>query len=572
MKRFSLLLLLLPLLLFAACKKVPDHAKYIPKNALTVVGVNLNALGNKMLWDKLTGSGAMSGIDSAFRDMGTNIDGKSLEKSGVNTSSTLYAYASSSAINSEMGSSTPGMVAIIPLSDAGEWEAFVKKMDGGTTIQKTGENMTATSKDVSVLWTKEVAFVTNNAKAQGQYVTLPNGDEEWQEGAPDAAKAMTTLQQALAVTKEGSLIQDSRFTDLEKEGNDVSFWLNYEEMMSKMGAAMAMGAQLMKETAVAAGLNFEKGELDGKMRYYVSPAMKEATSMMGESTLPTEMMDKMPKQNLAGFMAMSLSTKGIKSILEKTGMLGIANMGLASQGITLDEVFDAFTGDITMSFNNLAVVEKTSGEGEYAYTSSNPRADFVFAMKLGKKEAVAKLMTFFTSRNLLQQTSPGVYVVPDAGADGIGALAMNETYAVACNTVAQAQAWLAGKGSGSLPEDAKGITNNGPFSMYVSGQTIMAGLAPTAKTDKEKAMMEATRKMFQSMSMSGGKFSGGSVNYTGKLILINKEENALVQLIGYFGKMKTIDKMQEPQSPVMMPEETMPVDTAAMMDMPAASL
>jgi hypothetical protein len=570
MKRF-LPLLLLPLLFFAACKKVPDHAKYIPKNALTVVGINLKALSNKMLWNKLTGSSAMAGLDSAFTDMGTNINAKSLEKSGVNTSSTIYAYLPSTPVDPNMGSSaTPGMVAIVPLEDAGEWEAFVKKMDGTTTVQKAGENMSATSKEMSVLWSKEVAFVTNNAKSPGQYAMQPDGSEEWQEGAPDAAKAMTLLQGAMAVTKDGSLIQDSRFIDLEKEGNDVSIWVNYEEMMSKMGAAMAMGAQLMKETAIASGLNFEKGELDGTMRYYVSPAMKEATSMMGDGTLPSEMMDKMPKQNLAGFMAMSLSTKGLKSVLEKTGMLGVANMAMASQGLTIDDIFDAFTGDMTMSFNNIAVAEKVSGEGEYAYTSTDPKADFVIAMKLGKKEAVAKIMNFFTSRSLLTQMSPGVYSVP--GSDGIGAIAMNETYAVACNTVAQAQAWLAGKGSGSLPEESKGLTNDGPFSMYADGQVLMSGLSPLAKTDKEKAMMEASRKMFRSFAMSGGKFSGGAVNYTGKMLLVNKDENALVQLANYFSRMKAIDKRPNPEVEMPMIEEAMPIDTVAPIEVPSASL
>ncbi len=566
MKRLSPLLLL-PLLLFAACKKVPDHAKYIPKNALTVVGINLNALGKKMLWDKITGSGATAGLDSAFQSMGTNIDAKSLENSGVNTGSTIYAYAPSTSMDMNSGSSAPGMVAIVPLEDAGKWEAFVKKMDGGTTVQKTGENMTATSKDVSALWTKEVAFVTNNVKAQGQYVMQPDGTEEWQEGAPDAAKAMTTLQQALAVTKDGSLVQDSRFTDLEKEGNDVSFWLNYEEMMSKMGTAMAMGAQLMKETAIAAGLNFEKGELDGKMRYYVSPAMKDATAMMGDANLPGEMMDKMPKENLTGFMALSLSPKGLRSVLEKAGMLGVANMAMASQGLTLDDILDAMTGDMTLSFNNFAIVTKVDSSMGYTYPRTDPKANFVFALKLGKKEAVAKIMNFFTSRNLLTQVSPGVYQAPDGG--DFGALAMNETYAVACNTAAEAKAWLAGKGSGSLPEDAKGLTNDGPLSMYANGQAIMAGLVPSATTDKEKAMMDATRKMFRSASMSGGKFSGGAVNYTGKLLLMNKEENALVQLIGYFGKMKAIDKMPEPEMQV---PDSMPMEAPMTEEAPAASL
>ena len=51
------LFLMIPALLFmSACHHTPDHAKYIPKDALMVAEVNTKELSKKIAWSMITGS------------------------------------------------------------------------------------------------------------------------------------------------------------------------------------------------------------------------------------------------------------------------------------------------------------------------------------------------------------------------------------------------------------------------------------------------------------------------------------------------------------------------------------
>lgn len=43
-------------LLLSACHSLPDHAKYIPKNAVAVLSVDIENLGKKVAWNAITGS------------------------------------------------------------------------------------------------------------------------------------------------------------------------------------------------------------------------------------------------------------------------------------------------------------------------------------------------------------------------------------------------------------------------------------------------------------------------------------------------------------------------------------
>ena len=39
-----------------SCNKIPNHAKYIPKNALGVFAIDMDKLSKKLIWNVLTGS------------------------------------------------------------------------------------------------------------------------------------------------------------------------------------------------------------------------------------------------------------------------------------------------------------------------------------------------------------------------------------------------------------------------------------------------------------------------------------------------------------------------------------
>ena len=52
----STTIILLAVVFFSACNHIPDHARYIPKDAVAVAGINLKSLSKKIAWNMITGS------------------------------------------------------------------------------------------------------------------------------------------------------------------------------------------------------------------------------------------------------------------------------------------------------------------------------------------------------------------------------------------------------------------------------------------------------------------------------------------------------------------------------------
>lgn len=565
--RTSLLLFLLPIFLFVSCKKVPDHARYIPKTAVSVVGINTGAMGKKMAWESITGADKMGNLDSLLQQNGMKLKAEDLRHSGIDMSSTLYTFFASNPNPADPYSRMPEAIAVLPLEDAGEWETFLPKaFPQMKSLTAEGGKAAELTDGYIAFWTPKVAFLRNTIKGAGSYKTLPDSTEEWQEGAADMTATLASLTALPKLTKEESIASEERFAKLEKGGHDVTAWLNYERMMSSMSGGMAgmsamLGGQLYKNTALAAGLDFKDGKAEADMWYYTSESLRDASKKIASQKIPQDMIQRLPKENLDGFAAMGLSMEGMKMMFEKAGMLGLFNMALSAQGLSLDDVMEALTGDVVASVNNFRTVALSPNDPNYnPYRKSDVAMDYVVALKLGKPEKVAKLMQFMTGKQLLTQIAPNVYASMGSTGDN-GVLVMDKNYAVAARTTGIAQAYLAGTAAKDLKATAKEAAGNGPMGFFLDFQQIFKGLNPALMTqERDRQMMAETQKMFSHLTMSGGSFSGDCFTYKMTLAMVNEKENALMQLLRYAGRMNQMSKEYPAQyGPVT--EEPEAIDT-----------
>ena len=133
MKRFlSLAAITCIIIVFSACNKTPDHAKYIPKDASAVMGVDMGAIGKKIAWNVILGSEV---FDKMSEKAGKDTVMKDLENAGIDFSNTFYIYVK----GDERFSGGQRVAALIPIDDAGEWETYVKKTFIGTEIKTVGK-------------------------------------------------------------------------------------------------------------------------------------------------------------------------------------------------------------------------------------------------------------------------------------------------------------------------------------------------------------------------------------------------------------------------------------------------
>lgn len=551
----SLLPVLIAFLFFAAsCNKMPDHAHYIPKDAFVAVGLNTKALTKKVAWSTITGSKL---IDEIMAQSSGLDQIKSLEKAGVDPYNTFYTYLKGSDKRSYV-------VTLIPLKNAMTWESFMKATFSGIVVKELKNRKEARiSENVYAGWTNNlmIFLAVNDLSANA----LSSGSEDSGVATPapaDEALLSSYLETAFNVTAEHSVIDDKRFKSLENAGYDLEFWVNTDALMSAYGsqavasytAGFGLADKLWKNTVFAAGVNFDKGRIVADLIYYVSDEMKEVYKEYGKENVDREFIQKLPGQGLNYLMAFHLSPEGLKKMLEKMNLTGLANMALAEQKTGLNEILGAFDGDMILAVNNFSVSRQKElmfpDDSSSAVTTYKTDMDVIFALKLNNRPGFIKLLDMAVAGNLLVKLNEQTYTLRTTAADTPCVL-VTDQYAVISNKRNAARAFAASDGKKqNMPMIVKDNIYSRPFGMYVDFQEIAKGLKAYAHSNPEDSVIFAeAAKTFENYVLNGGKYENEAFRYKMSLNFVNKDENSLLQILNMALHIKNAT-VSRPVSPV----------------------
>ena len=348
------------------------------------------------------------------------------------------------------------------------------------------------------------------------------------------------MDNAFHIAKENALTGNEKFSALEKKGHDITLWINYDVLMGQYGSkgmsdmiGLPLSNTLWKDAAFTAGFDFEKGQITGDIKYYMAEEMKEMGMAFGESSIDNDMLDRLPDENLDALIAWHIAPKGLKSMLEKMGVLGFVNLALTTQDLTADYILDAFTGDMVVSVNDFKL-EKKNTDDTMLNRGSNPYnggAQFTYALKINKKENFNKLMSIATTNNILVANGAGGYSL--ASGDTNLSITVKDAYMVVSNRKENTANYLSGTFKKKLPESAKSIYDN-PMSMYFNAggmmNTINSGIITSAE---DSSVLAESKKLLKDVLFTGGKFSNNAFHYEMNINFLNKEENSLLILIDF---------------------------------------
>ena len=536
-------------LFFAACNRVPDHRKYIPKDAALVAGINLKALGKTIAWNMITGSKLFKEMQKKVpqkngNDLMTNID-----KAGIDALNTFYVYLKTD-VRFKGGIKMTGLV---PLSDAVQWEDFLKKnfpqaeikTENGIKIACPGDNM-------CVGWNSNLLIIMNTIAGPAGAAAVAT--------TPEMAAEMAG---AFTITDDNSIKSNGNFEKLENVGHDITLWINYEQIMNQYMSDNAAGMggvtlspAIWKETALACGFDFRKGKITGDISWYASKDMDSVYKEFGAVSASKDMIERLPANNLAAMVAIHISMKGVKSLLDKTGLLGIANAGLQTQGMDADNVFDAFTGDMAFTANDLKL-HNLSDPGNWAQgPNQNTDATMCYVIKINKKDNFQKLMGMALETGELHPYQQG-YVVPLNQRDSLFII-VSDQYAVTSNKYNSASAIIDGKKSGvSMPSNLVSQTSSHPFNIFIDIQQAMKNVNISASMSKdEQAIYEESSKLLTNVSINGGEYKDHAMQTHLEINFTNTEESSIFTLLDFGMKVSdAVEKARanEPAQPVLAP-------------------
>ncbi|GAA4462133.1 hypothetical protein GCM10023093_08110 [Nemorincola caseinilytica] len=537
--RSSILLCVVLILVLGACSRVPDNAKYIPADATAVAGINLRSLSKKIAWNLITGSKLYKEMQKRMSAQGSADAMKGIENAGIDVSNTFYIYTRSD--TRFAGGNL--MVALVPLADAGRWEAYVKQVFDGTPIQvRQDRKEAAPGEGMYVGWTNDLLIIINGTMAEGS--------------ENDAAQLIAAeMARAFMVPSGSNIVGNSRFAALAKGGYDLSFWLNYGSLITDLTGdvsvdlnGVSLSSAVWRDAVLTAGFDFKKGKISGAVNYYLPAQVEEATKDFGTVRTDKDLLDRLPKKDLDMLVSMHISPAGVKTLLEKVGLFGPANVGLTTQGLDMDYVLGAFTGDMVIAMNNFSLRTETLKEDfmgqEVAYRRQRATMNMTYAVKIGNPDNFARLLEM-TAGTQMQRSGSG-YVFPLTTDDSLH-LQMSREYAVMSNRHEYAEGILDGRYKGDkMPREAADKAYDNPFAICVDIKQMLGKVDPAiSSSPRDSAIIAESKKLLDNVTLYGGNYIDNAYKFDLEINFADKDENSILELIDFGMRMNDLSNIPD---------------------------
>jgi hypothetical protein len=514
-------------LLITGCNRLPQNAKYIPADAAAVLGVDLGKLSNKIAWSVITGSKLYKEMQRRLPDKESADALKGIENAGIDVSNTFYIYTRWD----DRFAGGNIKVALVPLNDATLWQAYVTRVFKGAKVQQMQHRSEATLADgMHAGWTDHLLVIV--------YAQLPDDDREG-----SYVPLSEELSRVFSLSAGQSLAKNERFVTIARGGHDVCFWMNYGNLLSDVthGVSLAVNGvslspAVWKDAALAAGANFRKGQIVSEINYYLPAKIEEGTTDFGIASTDADMLDRLPGDDVDMLMTTHISPAGIKTILEKVGLLGPANVGLTAKGMDVDGLLDAFTGDMAVVIQGFGITAETQTDmfmGEMVqHKKQHATMNLTYVLKIKNYDNFKLLLQKTAAQQMVKVGDE--YQFPLTTRDTLFLLP-DKQYAVFSNHRPTAKGVQAGTfSSGTLPAAAHDNAYNYPFAFFLNVQQMLGKVQPSVSSSvRDSAVLSESKKLIDNVAFYGGDFTDKAYHFRFEINFLEKDENSILELIDF---------------------------------------
>lgn len=544
----------LSLVIMISCSKIPDHAKYIPKNAIGVFSVDMNQLSKKLIWNLLTGSELFDEMQKDIKNEESKKAMKDFSNIGLDPSTTIYFFYTGNMKNENHPCAVAGM------KDASKFESFITRNYPELKIEDNKKYKSCfIEKSFLVAWNKEVALAVPVKDYSSMGIDTAGMDPA--AVSIDLAKIESEqnfIKQCFEISKENAITNLSNFKSLQKDGHDFSLWINYEELylqnkdLSSGELQAFIKPEYFKDAALATGFDFEKGVVDMEVDYYFSKELAAIYKKHTTDNIDADLIKDLPSKDICFIAAYNLKPQMIQDFLAHFKLDGLANLGLMAMGTSMESIVSTFKGDMVFAISDMKMKPPPADTTlpDYMYSNKTPDMNFTFAMNISDAANLEKLLGKGVKENYLVKNG-NVYRLK--GDDDAGTLMYDKSRMVYSNKEDMAKQFIDKKGNAKegIPADAwKNIVNN-PIAVYADIKKMMQAVPLESKEPEEMKLMEELRNMFTYAQVYGGKMKNNANHMEGNLYFTNKEENSMIQLLNLAMKAKKVsDKTKNANVPV----------------------
>jgi hypothetical protein len=466
--RYSLLPALLSL---CACSSQPRHEHYLPANPGMVVALKTGPLNTAMRWSRLLGQDPLAQLPASDSVLRRSLE--DLPESGVDLSSTLYAYTADS----------QGLCVLLPLDDASAWVGFLKKHFPEAAIQQRNGHAEAwQAGSFYAGWTDDVL------------VLMPN---------PGLRMPAARMQQALTPAAERSLAADPRFQRLMRTTRQAVVWIPGSRLLhhqQRIAAELGfpLSPQMMQQTALGAALSFEEGLIEADVKWFAPERLQPLLRQLGQSAVGATAVEPVAGHDLSMLFAARFTHSGLEQFMRQSGLQFYADLMLASRRLSTGHILKALDGSVVVARH---------------YDTGSAGSRQLVALRIRDRQAFQSLMDVLVQTDLAQPMGREGRLYHLSG--GASFLARDGRYAVWAPSPAEALAFLQRRHEAEPKPRPFGSQVSGrPFALYLDLRSRGQGNA-----------------LLSHLSAQGMGYGGGVLSSRMRLYFTNTEQNSLLQLL-----------------------------------------
>jgi len=530
-------------ILLTSCSKVPEQSKYIPKTASIVLSVNSKQISKKLITNGITMDKLFAAVQEKDSLSEAQKFWKDIENSGLDLQANSFVSVVYGKAQSYV-SLTGG------LKDATKFEEYLKKNVANFSLKTKSDfkYIIENQQGGVVAWNKNTVIYLKGIEGDAMQkamppsgLPIPGGDEEAITDtafAQPAALVTADAESEIWVNEADHLFHLKKdetagtieaFHDLLKDNADLSVYVNPEPIYSAQAAMMPANLKTLLAGCYYTGaVNFEKGKVVVDGTSYVGKDLGEIYKKYGNMEADVEMLQKYPSQNITGYMVYGMDFRMIGDIIKATGLDGIANMGLQSSGLTLDDILNAFRGQLVLVASDFEMKKKVS---QYTGdTTTAPDSKWLFAIKVGDKAAFDKVMTSPMLKNFFVKQGNGYALAQQM--PGMPAISITDKLVTSASDSALLSGYLAGNGkAGGIDNGFVSKIKGNPMGAYVNFEKIMSVIPVDDMSQNEKAIAGQFKNLLKDMTALSTSFNGKTQHSEIVLNFKNESENSLVQLV-----------------------------------------
>jgi hypothetical protein len=523
---------LLALLISSCGKKTADVL--IPENAAMVFHINAASLGSKLTWDEIKNS---EWFKMASKENHADDFEKKLledpENSGIDLKSDMYFSVHMSGKNSYV-------VFQGKLKDVKAYESLITKVGDTKEIKKDGSISYTGDKGGLVTWNNDRFIIVGQSAGYFPGNKDLYGDNDEHSITMDSV--LKFAKDIYNLKKSKSIGNDSRFASLFNEKGDMHFWINSSSLIQNsmpMGMAGLFDATtLLKGNAVGYTLSFDDGKISASTQSWFNKELGDLMKKYKAGNLNTDMLKKIPGQDVAFVFAMNYPPEGLKEILQLAGVDGIVNGLIGMLGISIDDFVKAMKGDMLFAVSDFNVKDTKSsfdpGNDSMTFTKPEPDAKVLFATSINDKASFDKIADVLKKE-----------ISKQGGTEDLDKI----KYTVKDN-------WLiAGNSQEIVDGFAAGKTNEHSFISKISGHPMggyidlkkILGSINSKETEEFKNIISGEGNIWDNIIFYGGEMKSGAMTGHFEVNMIDKKTNSLKQFNNYISTIATTYKNKRHQ-------------------------